>query len=56
MRESTTGTDQQVEGVIKSMEVAYRMQTEAPEVFDVQKGVPGHARYVRSRPGRPRLP
>jgi uncharacterized protein DUF1501 len=37
MRESTTGADQQVEGVIKSMEVAYRMQTEAPEVFDVRK-------------------
>ncbi len=37
MREATTGTDQQVEGVIKSMEVAYRMQTEAPEVFDVRK-------------------
>ncbi len=37
MRESTTGQDQQVEGVIKSMEVAYRMQTEAPEVFDVRK-------------------
>ncbi|MEO8598013.1 MAG: DUF1501 domain-containing protein [Candidatus Solibacter sp.] len=37
MRESNVGTDQQVEGVIKSMEVAYRMQTEAPEVFDVRK-------------------
>src|SRR4029450_9323885 len=35
--EATTGTDQQVEGVIKSMEVAYRMQTDAPEVFDVRK-------------------
>jgi hypothetical protein len=29
--------DPQVEGMIKSMEVAYRMQTEAPEVFDVRK-------------------
>ena len=37
MRETAVGTDQQVEGVIKSMEVAYRMQTEAPEVFDVRK-------------------
>ena len=37
MREAAVGTDQQVEGVIKSMEVAYRMQTEAPEVFDVRK-------------------
>jgi hypothetical protein len=37
MREEQTGSDQQVEAVIKSMEVAYRMQTEAPEVFDVRK-------------------
>jgi hypothetical protein len=37
MREAQTGTDQQVEAVIKSMEVAYRMQSEAPEVFDVRK-------------------
>ncbi len=37
MREAQTGQDQQVEAVIKSMEVAYRMQTEAPEVFDVRK-------------------
>jgi hypothetical protein len=37
LREEQTGTDQQVEAVIKSMEVAYRMQTDAPEVFDVRK-------------------
>ena len=37
MREEETGSDQQVEAVIKSMETAYRMQTEAPEVFDVRK-------------------
>jgi hypothetical protein len=37
MRELQTGTDQQVEATIKSMEIAYRMQTEAPEVFDVRK-------------------
>jgi hypothetical protein len=37
MRELQTGTDQQVEAAIKSMEIAYRMQTEAPEVFDVRK-------------------
>ncbi len=37
IREAETGTDQQVEAVIKSMEVAYRMQTDAPEVFDVRK-------------------
>ena len=37
MREEATGSDAQVEAVIKSMEVAYRMQTDAPEVFDVRK-------------------
>jgi len=31
------GSDAQVEGVLKSMEVAYRMQTEAPDVFDIRK-------------------
>jgi len=31
------GTHPNVEAVMKSMEVAYRMQTEAPEVFDVRK-------------------
>jgi uncharacterized protein (DUF1501 family) len=37
IRSADAGADPQVEGVIKSMEVAYRMQTEAPEVFDVRK-------------------
>ena len=37
MRLEATGPDAQVEAVIKSMEVAYRMQTEAPEVFDIRK-------------------
>lgn len=37
MREEQAGSDQQVEAAIQSMEVAYRMQTEAPEVFDVRK-------------------
>jgi uncharacterized protein (DUF1501 family) len=37
IRGTDAGADPQVEGVIKSMEVAYRMQTEAPEVFDVRK-------------------
>lgn len=37
MREEQTGTDQQVEATIKAMEIAYRMQTEAPDVFDVRK-------------------
>ncbi|MEP7352558.1 MAG: DUF1501 domain-containing protein [Acidobacteriota bacterium] len=29
--------DAQVDAVIKSMEIAFRMQTEAPEVFDIRK-------------------
>jgi hypothetical protein len=37
IRQEDTGTDAQVEAVIKSMEIAYRMQTEAPDVFDVRK-------------------
>jgi len=37
IRKRSAGDDPQVESVIKSMEVAYRMQTEAPEVFDIRK-------------------
>jgi len=37
IRKKSAGEDQQVESVLKSMETAYRMQTEAPEVFDVRK-------------------
>ncbi len=37
LRTEETGKDAQVEAVISSMETAYRMQTEAPEVFDVRK-------------------
>jgi hypothetical protein len=37
MRMAESGSDPQVEAAIKSMEVAYRMQTEAPEVFDIRK-------------------
>ena len=37
MRMESTGPDAQVEATIKSMEVAYRMQTEAPDVFDIRK-------------------
>src|SRR6266853_214845 len=33
-------SDPQVEATIKSMEIAYRMQTEAPEVFDIRKETP----------------
>jgi hypothetical protein len=31
------GDDPQVEATMKSMETAYRMQTEAPQVFDIRK-------------------
>src|SRR5204863_2383682 len=31
------GSNASVEAVLKSMEIAYRMQTEAPDVFDVRK-------------------
>ncbi len=37
IRQTETGADAQVEAVIQSMETAYRMQTEAPDVFDVRK-------------------
>src|SRR5215471_13199114 len=37
IRQEQAGEDQQVEAVVKSMETAYRMQTEAPDVFDVRK-------------------
>jgi hypothetical protein len=37
IRAQDAGTDPQVEAVISSMETAYRMQTEAPEVFDIRK-------------------
>src|SRR5206468_11976699 len=32
-----TAADPSVDATIKSMEVAYRMQTEAPDVFDIRK-------------------
>jgi hypothetical protein len=37
MRREQAGEDQQIDAVVKSMETAYRMQTEAPDVFDVRK-------------------
>ena len=37
IRKEQAGEDQQIEAVVKSMETAYRMQTEAPDVFDVRK-------------------
>ncbi len=37
MKRERDGDDPQVDAVLQSMEVAYRMQTEAPQVFDVRK-------------------
>jgi hypothetical protein len=37
IRAEDAGTDPQIEAVIKSMEIGYRMQTEAPDVLDVRK-------------------
>ncbi|MBY0504880.1 MAG: DUF1501 domain-containing protein [Bryobacteraceae bacterium] len=37
LRQQRDGDDPQVEAVMKSMEVAFRMQTEAPTVFDIRK-------------------
>ncbi len=37
LKTQRVGEDPQVEAVLKSMEVAYRMQTEAPAVFDIRK-------------------
>ena len=37
IRAQDAGTDPQIEAVIKSMEIGYRMQTDAPEVFDIRK-------------------
>src|SRR5579872_727110 len=46
MQIRSTGPDPQLESSIQSMEIAFRMQTEAPEVFDTRKESPAtHARY-----------
>lgn len=37
IRTEQAGTDMQVEATLQSMETAFRMQTEAPDVFDVRK-------------------
>lgn len=37
IRTGETGKDAGVESLVKSMETAYRMQTEAPDVFDIRK-------------------
>ncbi len=47
-----SGTNANVEAVIKSMEVAYHMQTEAPEVFDVRKESQALWIYMAKAPQR----
>ena len=42
-RDARRSRDPQLEAAIESMEVAYRMQTEAPEVFDIRKETQGDA-------------
>jgi uncharacterized protein (DUF1501 family) len=40
MRQTGEARDPQLEASISAMEIAYRMQTEAPEVFDIRKESP----------------
>jgi uncharacterized protein (DUF1501 family) len=40
--------DPQLEAAIQSMEIAYRMQTEAPEVFDIRKETPANLKLYGS--------
>ncbi|MBM3774497.1 MAG: DUF1501 domain-containing protein, partial [Acidobacteria bacterium] len=50
---SRSGDDPQLEGAIASLEIAYRMQTEAPDVFDISKeSAEARARYGNSDFGR----
>ena len=51
-----TGQDPQLEARIQSMEVAYRMQSEALDAFDLSKEPSESSRAVRRRRFRPRLP
>ena len=48
--------DPQLEAAIQSMEVAYRMQTEAPDVFDIRKESEATLEAVRPGQHRARLP
>ena len=50
------GPDPQLEATIQSMEIAFRMQTEAPEAFDIASESRGDARAVRRWRFRARLP
>ena len=48
--------DPQLDAAIQSMEVAYRMQTEAPDVFDIRKESEATLEAVRPRQHGARLP
>ena len=48
--------DPQLEAAIQSMEIAYRMQTEAPEVFDIRKESEATLEAVRPGQHGARLP
>ena len=50
------GGDPQLEASIQSAEIAFRMQTEAPEAFDITQGARACPRALRRRRLRPRLP
>ena len=50
------GPDPQLEASIQSAEIAFRMQTEAPDVFDIRKEPRSHAGPLRRRRFRARLP
>ena len=50
------GGDPQLEACIQSAEIAFRMQTEAPDAFDITQGNGGDARALRRQRFRPRLP
>ena len=52
MQRGSAPADPQLEAAISSMEVAYRMQTEAPDVFDIRKE--SQATLELYGPGRPR--
>ena len=47
-------TDRQMEGMIESYELAFRMQTETPRLVDLSGETQGDSRSVRHRPARDR--
>ena len=56
MQRGGAAADPQLEAAISAMEVAYRMQTEAPEVFDIRKESEATLEAVRPGQHRARLP